>query len=175
MKTICVMRDVFKAMARFEDAFEKVYQVSLNEAMILCALQEASPNNMTATSLSKRTELTPSHASKMLRILEEKELIVRTLGEEDRRLMLPEDMRKMKFDKTLSNKIVRFLKKNDPKMIFIYGQNDPWTAAGVTWLKNKKNIHVFVEPGGSHLARIGTMSEDQKQKVMSLLRGWLEE
>ena len=32
MKTICVMRDVFKAMARFEDAFEKVYQVSLNEA-----------------------------------------------------------------------------------------------------------------------------------------------
>ena len=83
MKTICVMRDVFKAMARFEDAFEKVYQVSLNEAMILCAL----PNNMTATSLSKRTELTPSHASKMLRILEEKELIVRTLGEEDRRLM----------------------------------------------------------------------------------------
>ena len=89
--------------------------------------------------------------------------------------MLPEDMRKMKFDKTLSNKIVRFLKKNDPKMIFIYGQNDPWTAAGVTWLKNKKNIHVFVERGGSHLARIGTMSEDQKQKVMSLLRGWLEE
>ena len=70
---------------------------------------------------------------------------------------------------------MRFLKKNDPKMIFIYGQNDPWTAAGVTWLKNKKNIHVFVEPGGSHLARIGTMSEDQKQNVMSLLRGWLEE
>ena len=86
MKTICVMRDVFKAMARFEDSFEKVYKISLNEAMILCALQEASPKNMTATSLSKRTELTPSHASKMLRILEEKELIVRTLGEE-RRLM----------------------------------------------------------------------------------------
>ena len=26
MKTICVMRDVFKAMARFEDSFEKVYK-----------------------------------------------------------------------------------------------------------------------------------------------------
>ena len=88
---------------------------------------------------------------------------------------LPEDLKNMKFDKTLSKQIVRFLKKNDPKMIFIYGQNDPWTAAGVTWLKNKKNIHVFVEPGGSHLARIGTMPEDQKQKVMSLLKGWLEE
>ena len=30
MKTICVMRDVFKAMARFEDSFEKVYKISLN-------------------------------------------------------------------------------------------------------------------------------------------------
>ena len=65
------------------------------------------------------------------------------------RLMLPEELKDMPFDKTLSKKITKFLKENDPKMIFIYGQNDPWTAAGVTWLKGKKNIHVFVEPGGS--------------------------
>ena len=68
------------------------------------------------------------------------------------RLMLPEELKDMPFDKTLSKKITKFLKKQDPKMIFIYGQNDPWTAAGVTWLKNKKNIHVFIQPNGSHLA-----------------------
>lgn len=44
----------------------------------------------------------------------------------------------------------------------------------MTWLKDKKNIHVFVEPGGSHLARIGTMPENQKQKVMSLLKDGLK-
>ena len=33
MKTICAMRDVFRAMTSFETAFEKVYQISLNEAM----------------------------------------------------------------------------------------------------------------------------------------------
>lgn len=87
MKTICVMRDVFKAMSDFGDAFENMYKVSLNEAMILCALQEEAPKEMTATNLSKRTELTPSHTSKMIRILEEKKLIVRKLGSEDRRLM----------------------------------------------------------------------------------------
>lgn len=65
------------------------------------------------------------------------------------RLMLPEELKDMPFDKTLSKKITKFLKKQDPKMIFIYGQNDPWTAAGVTWLKNKKNIHVFIQPNGS--------------------------
>lgn len=92
-----------------------------------------------------------------------------------RRMMVPEELQKMKFDKTLSKKIVRYLKKNDPKMIFIYGQNDPWTAAGVTWIKNKKNIHVYVEPGGSHRARIGTMSEDKRQEVVGLIKGWLEQ
>ena len=91
------------------------------------------------------------------------------------RLMLPEELKDMPFDKTLSKKITKFLKKQDPKMIFIYGQNDPWTAAGVTWLKNKKNIHVFIQPNGSHLARINTLPETEKAKVMELINGWLKE
>lgn len=101
-------------------------------------------------------------------------LSIKTSKDYLRRLMLPEEMKDMKFDNTLSKKIVNFLKKNDPKMIFIYGQNDPWTAAGVTWLKNKKNIHVYVEPGGSHRARIGTMDEKTRQEVMALLKEWLQ-
>lgn len=89
------------------------------------------------------------------------------------RLMLPEELKDMPFDKTLSKKITKFLKKQDPKMIFIYGQNDPWTAAGVTWLKNKKNIHVFIQPNGSHLARISTLPEKEKKEVMELIKQWL--
>ena len=86
MKTICAMREVFRAMSSFETAFEKVYRITLNEAMILCILKDAT-ERMTATNLSKQTDLSPSHTSKMLRILEEKGLIVRTLGSEDRRQM----------------------------------------------------------------------------------------
>lgn len=86
MKTICIMRDVLKALSVFESTFEKAYGVSLNEAMILCALLE-SKKEMTSTSVSKRTELSPSHTSKMLRILEEKQLIERTLSNGDKRLM----------------------------------------------------------------------------------------
>ena len=51
-------------MGNFETAFEKMYQITLNEAMILCALKEAS-DKVTATNLSKQTELSPSHTSKM--------------------------------------------------------------------------------------------------------------
>lgn len=54
------------------------------------------------------------------------------------KVMLPPELSNLKFDKTLYNKVVKFLKENDPEMIYIYGGDDPWTASGVTWLKNKK-------------------------------------
>ena len=66
--------------------YSELCQMSLNEAIILCTLKD-SVKSMTATSLSKQTDLSPSHTSKMLRILEEKGLIIRTLGSEDRRQM----------------------------------------------------------------------------------------
>lgn len=89
------------------------------------------------------------------------------------RMMLPEELKDMSFDKTLSRIIKKYLKENDPKMIFIYGENDPWTAAGVTWLKEKKNIHVFIQPGGSHRARINTLPEAEKEQVITLIKEWM--
>ena len=69
-----------------------------------------------------------------------------------KKLMLPEDAKDIKFDKTLSKKITKFFKKNDPKMVFIYGEIDPWSAAAPTWLdtSKKQNMHIFVQPRGSH-------------------------
>ena len=60
----------------------------------------------------------------------------------------------------------------DIPMMFIYGEYDPWSATGVTWLNDKKHIRVFVEPGGSHKARIGTMPEATQKKIMKVLRRW---
>ena len=94
-----------------------------------------------------------------------------------KRLMLPDDAKDIKFDKTLSKKITKFFKKHDPKMVFIYGEIDPWSAAAVTWLNTnkKENMHIFVEPRGSHRARIHTLPEEMKQKAISIIKGWLEE
>lgn len=94
-----------------------------------------------------------------------------------KRLMLPADGKDIKFDKTLGKKITKFLKKNDPKMAFIYGEIDPWSAAAVTWLdtSKKKNMHIFVEPRGSHKARINTLPENMKQEAISIIKRWLEE
>ena len=94
-----------------------------------------------------------------------------------KRLMLPADGKDIKFDKTLGKKITKFLKKNDPRMVFIYGEIDPWSAAAVTWLdtSKKKNMHIFVEPRGSHKARINTLPENMKQEAISIIKRWLEE
>ena len=86
MKTICMMRDLYKALAEFEAQFEKEYDLSLNEAMILCALQEAK-EEMTSTALSARTGMAASHTSKVIRAVAEKELIKRALGKTDKRQM----------------------------------------------------------------------------------------
>ena len=92
-------------------------------------------------------------------------------------LMLPDDAKHIKFDKTLSKKITKFLKKNDPKMVFIYGEIDPWSAAAPFWLdtSKKENMHIFVQPRGSHRARINTLPEEMKQEAICIIKGWLEE
>ena len=69
-----------------------------------------------------------------------------------------------------ASNLMAALKENDPKMIFIYGQNDPWTAAGVTWLKGKKNIPCIRrargKPSGTHrhTARRGKEASDGADK-----------
>ena len=94
-----------------------------------------------------------------------------------KKLMLPADAKHIKFDKTLSKKITKFLKKSDPKMVFIYGEIDPWSAAAPMWLdtSKKKNMHMFVQPRGSHRARINTLPEEMKQEAISIIKSWLEE
>lgn len=89
-----------------------------------------------------------------------------------RRVMIPESLSYIEFDANLYERVNEFLKENDIPMMFIYGEYDPWTATGVTWLKGKKRMHVFVEPGGSHKARIGTMPEATQKKIMKVLRRW---
>ena len=35
-------------------------------------------------------------------------------------------------------------------------------------------MHVFIQPNGSHLARINTLPEAEKAKVMELINEWLK-
>ena len=77
------------------------------------------------------------------------------------------------------------LSKGCSKMMFIYGEFDPWSAVmPVAPVKNealkakgkgRQTMHLFVEPGGSHRARINTLPEEMKKEAIAILKEWLAE
>ncbi len=98
-----------------------------------------------------------------------------------RKLMAPEGSAP-KFDKSLALKIQNFLDQNDPKMIFIYGEWDPWTAVAPKFSRispvikgYRTNMEMYVQPQGSHRARISSLPEPIKKEVISKLEKWLSE
>lgn len=92
------------------------------------------------------------------------------------RIMLPKELvGKIEFDPSLYHKIYNYLKENDPKLICIYGEVDPWSATHVPVFKGKINEQVYFQPGGSHLSRISNMPEEIREKIMNQIRKWLAE
>ncbi|MCD8185274.1 MAG: aminopeptidase [Rikenellaceae bacterium] len=91
--------------------------------------------------------------------------------------MLPEEARHYKFSHRVHKDIYRYLKKNDPKMIAVNGEFDPWNAVSVDkkLFRNKENMTLMVQQGGSHRARIATLSEEQQARVWELIDRWLEQ
>lgn len=78
------MRELFRALSDLEAHLLQAHGVSLNEAMVLCAI---GGERVAASTIVERTGLTPSHASKVIRAVEERNLLVRALGEKDKRQM----------------------------------------------------------------------------------------
>lgn len=94
------------------------------------------------------------------------------------KVMLAPSERNYRFSKKLYKTTRKYLKKNDPKMIYIYGGIDPWGSSGVgTWLKTdkKENLKVYTWPRGSHTTRIGTFDAATQKEIMAKLNQWLSE
>ncbi|MDR2495558.1 MAG: aminopeptidase [Tannerellaceae bacterium] len=91
------------------------------------------------------------------------------------RLMVPQSAGPVAFDPALYHKIYNYLKDNDPKMIFIYGEVDPWSAVHAPLFKGKINQQQYFQPRGSHRTRINTMPDDLKTQIIEQLTAWLSE
>ena len=92
------------------------------------------------------------------------------------RVLLPEQFANVKFDDSNYRFVTDYYTENDPKMLLIYGEVDPWTATGITWLRdrNKQNVKVYIQPGGSHRARILNMPEDMRDEILKQLNEWMQ-
>lgn len=85
METLCKIRDIQRAVHRFELDFEKLHGICLNEGMTLCSLSGA--EKLSSGELGELLGLSPSNTSKVIRSVENKGLVKRIMGAEDKRQM----------------------------------------------------------------------------------------
>ena len=62
------MRDLIRALSELETRLEETYGITLNEAMVLCAVGK---EIVSAGDVTSRTGMTSSHASKTIRSVED--------------------------------------------------------------------------------------------------------
>lgn len=85
MEALCKIRDLYRAIAEFEVQFMRLYALSLNEGMLLCTLLDRP--ELTSGEIAEALGLSASNTSKVIRSVEDKKLIIRLIGKEDKRQM----------------------------------------------------------------------------------------
>lgn len=81
---LCLLRDIYKHIREFETFFQDKYDLCLNEAMVICSLRRGKASS---SEIAEKQGLSASNMSKVLKSLEEKNLIERTIGAKDKRQM----------------------------------------------------------------------------------------
>lgn len=87
MEKLCKIRDIQRSVMAFEQRFLECYGLSLNEGMALCSICQSSDRRLTSGEISEALGLTSSNTSKVIASIEKKELVVRALGQTDKRQM----------------------------------------------------------------------------------------
>lgn len=82
---LCQIRNIYHAIADFENRFIKAHDLCLNEGMLLCTL--SGTDRLSSGEIAEELGLSNSNASKVIRSVENKGLVQRMLGNEDKRQM----------------------------------------------------------------------------------------
>lgn len=85
VETLCRIRDLYRSIAEFENAFHSRYGITLNEGMLMCVLK--TEGELTSSVLAERLGLSFSNMSKVIASVEKKGFLERKLGETDKRQM----------------------------------------------------------------------------------------
>ncbi|GAA3445376.1 tripeptidyl aminopeptidase [Planomonospora venezuelensis] len=64
----------------------------------------------------------------------------------------------------------RWVRTRSSRMMFVYGENDPWGAERFTPSRN--DSHLYVAPGANHGADIAALAEGDREAATATLRRW---
>ncbi len=77
------------------------------------------------------------------------------------------------WDPSYITKLKKFMESNPQRMLYIYGEADPWGATAAE-IKPGSGSLKMVQAGGTHGATIATLSPEQREMVIKKLEEWLE-
>lgn len=76
------------------------------------------------------------------------------------------------YDPVPMEKVDHFIRHEADKMMFIYGEYDPWSAPAAQ-LTGKTDCMLVMKPEGAHNTRIRNLPPEQKSQVLTTLEEWL--
>ena len=77
------------------------------------------------------------------------------------------------WDPSYQKKLKKCMAANPQHMLYIYGEADPWGATAAN-IKPGSGSLKMVQAGGTHGAKIATLSADQRKIVIDTLNKWLD-
>nr|BFE88224.1 hypothetical protein GCM10020093_108250 [Planobispora longispora] len=63
-----------------------------------------------------------------------------------------------------------WVRSRSSRMMFVYGENDPWGAERFTPSRN--DSHLYVAPGANHGANVSALAEADREAATATLRRW---
>ncbi|MGK5498118.1 S28 family serine protease [Streptomyces sp. URMC 125] len=97
--------------------------------------------------------------------------LLRHPGIYDPRTYVPREI-PMSFDRKAMRDIDRWVRKDSERMLFVYGENDPWGAEPFRPGRGSEDSHVFTAPGANHGANIAQLEESDRQVATEALMRW---
>jgi len=86
MESICALKDIYKALYQFEKQFSDEYEITINEAMLLCCLKDG--KDTTVSCICEYIGLSLPRVSKIVTSMEKKGFVRRSIAKDDHRKML---------------------------------------------------------------------------------------
>lgn len=87
------------------------------------------------------------------------------------RSYVPRDI-PMRFRPAAMRDIDSWVRHDARRMLFVYGQNDPWGAERFRLGKGAEDAYVYTVAGGNHGSNIGQLAADEKAKATAAVQRW---
>ncbi|ADB30480.1 peptidase S37 tripeptidyl aminopeptidase [Kribbella flavida DSM 17836] len=85
---------------------------------------------------------------------------------------VPDDI-EPKQDPSALRDVDLWLKNSGQRMLFVYGENDPWSAEKFAPGAGTRDSHWYTVPGGNHGASIGGLPAAQRTEATTILQKWM--